>query len=477
MKKTLLILSALLVLALGVSLVGAQSGLPGSGWETGQQIQNIGSGQADAIAFVAVAQNGTETNCGTATNVAAGASANFLTGNCAIPAGFVGSAIVSSDQPIAAIVNVNNRTVGKAAGQYKGTDSSDVAMEVNFPLVKNNFGGRTSTFYVQNASDGPVNVTATFVTVPGGTNTETYNNVPAGAMVVIIPADAGVPTGGLGSLNVSATGNIAGAVLESEHGVTTGNNLQAARGFTAGDAAPTIYCPLVRNGHTARNQTTGIQVQNVSGAAQTITVTYSYNGDQTKVVTSPSVADGASFTFFGADATYGLPTGALGSAKVEGENGDVIAIVNDRGFALSPSPVTAYACFPETQATQEVVVPLYKEYFFGNTSGIQVQNVGDGPTTVTLVYQGVKGNNPVSATVSHSTPIPAGQSATFFGVSQGTAPAGITGVNANLVNSFGGITITSDNENIVVIANESSFGGFGTTASGQDTKNFEGFNQ
>jgi hypothetical protein len=56
------------------------------------------------------------------------------------------------------------------------------------------------------------------------------------------------------------------------------------------------------------------------------------------------------------------------------------------------------------------------------------------------------------------------------------SPAGITVVSGNaasLNNSFGGVTITS-NQPIVAIANESSTA---PNPSGQDTKNYEGFNQ
>jgi len=45
-----------------------------------------------------------------------------------------------------------------------------------------------------------------------------------------------------------------------------------------------------------------------------------------------------------------------------------------------------------------------------------------------------------------------------------------------LSNSYGGVTISS-NQPVVAIGNESSIAGGGSAASGQDTKNYEGFNQ
>lgn len=480
MKKLPFILLVILALVLGATLVSAQ-GLPGSGWETGQQVQNI-SDTADAtIVMTVYDQDGVSSSCGTKT-AGPGESVNFLANECATSPGFQGSGVLSADAPLAAIVNVNNRTVGNAAGQYRGTDGDDVATTINFPLVKNNFAGRTTVFYVQNASSSTNTIEATFSTGDlGGATTEytnTYSNVPANAMVIVIPADAGVPAGDVGSLVVTGTQPLAGSALEHEAGVGLANNLQASKAFTPSEYDTTAYCPLVRNAHTARDQTTGIQAQNVSGAPQTITVEYQYrvnNGSlQTDSVTSPTLADGESFTFFGKDATYGLPEGSLGSATVTGDGGNIAVVVNDRGFALNPSPVTTYSCFPASGASTEVSIPLYKEYFFGNTSGIQVQNVSGANVSVTLEYNPVSGS---PATVSHTQPIPPGASTTFFGVSQGTSPGDIDGAEAGLVNTFGGVVITSSGGEIVAIANESSFGGFGTTASGQDTKNYEGINK
>ncbi len=480
-KKAFVVLGMVLVLAISFGLVAAQNDLPGSGWKSGQQIQNIGNAQG-TIVFDAYDQSGTAFNCGSL-GAAPGGSVNFLTDtDCPVPAGFIGSAVVSADQPIAAIVNVNNRGTGSAAGQYRGTDGADVANNIAFPLVKNNFGGRTTTFYVQNASGSSNNISGTF-RVGAQSFPFSQNNVPANAMVVISAADAGVPAGAVGSLTVTGTQPLAGTSLEHEASAAVAQNLQGSKAFTPNDYDSTAFCPLVRNGHTGNDQTTGIQAQNVSGAAQMVSVKYDFSVGggplQTKTVQSPSLASGESFTFFGADATLGMPVGALGSATVTGlGGGDIAVVVNDRGFATTnPNRVTTYSCFPESSTTANAVLPLYKEFFGGNTTGIQIQNVGNAAATVQVTYTPTGGGAPV--TFSHSTPIPAGASATFFGVSNLTSPASITVVSGNaasLSGSFGGVTISS-NQPIVAIGNESSTAGGGSAASGQDTKNYEGFNQ
>ena len=145
-KKILVLVLALLLVSVGA--VSAQSGnLPGSGWWSGQQIQNVGSASTSVL-FTAYDEDGNDFPCGPAKSAGVGQSVNFLTNtDCTVPAGFVGSAVVSADQPIAAIVNVVNMPTGRAAGMYRGTDGADVANTIAFPLMKNNYFGRYHTLH------------------------------------------------------------------------------------------------------------------------------------------------------------------------------------------------------------------------------------------------------------------------------------------------------------------------------------------
>jgi hypothetical protein len=479
-KKFLTVLVLLVVVLTTFSLVAAQSGqLPGSGWLSGQNIQNLGT-DTSSIVFTAYGTDGTAYSCGSK-SAAPGAAVNFLTNvDCdSVPAGFVGSAVVSADQPIAAVVNVTNRGVGTASGHYTGTDSANVNTSIAFPLFKRDYIGRTTTFYVQNASTNPNTITATF-RVGASTFPKVYPNVPANAMVVISPIDANTPAGQFGALTVTGTGPLAGTSLEHETSAPVATNMQASRAFTPNEYDDVAYCSLVRNAHTANEQTTGLQAQNVSGSPQTITVDYVYkigNGPtQTKSVTSPVLADGEAFNFYSGHATNGIPVGALGSAKVKGDsNGNIAVVVSDRGWkTTNPLRLTTYSCAPLNSATTKVSLPQYKEFFGGNSSGLQVQNVGTSAATVTVTYYPTQPSILSPVVLSHSTPIPPNGNLIFFNVS--TPQAGITtvsGVAATLFNTVGGVTITS-NQPIVATVNEASFA---PNPSGQDTKNYEGFNQ
>ena len=457
----------LLVLLVSVSLVVAQGGLPGSGWKSGQQIQNVGTADAKVV-FTAYDKNGSNFNCGEKT-IAPGASDTYLTdSDCPVSAGFIGSAVVSADQPIAAIVNVNNRGTGAAAGQYQGTDGADVSDAISFPLVKNGHSGRTTTFYVQNASTSPNTIDVSFKMEYSGTPyTKSYPNVPGNAMVVVMPSDAGVPVQqGTGSLSVSGTQPLAGSSLEHEASAAVGVNLQASKAFTAADGSADVYCPLYRNKQTvAKGQTSGAQVQNVSGGTIDIDFTFNAPGGPYGPYEANNVADGDSVTFYAP--ALGIPEGTVGSAVINA-TGNVVAVVNDSATDSGVGRKTTYACFGSGATT--VNVPLAKEFAGGNTTGVQVQNVSGAPAKIQLEYK----SSTASLMIESAAPVADGASITAWGVSSLGSEWTVKNSSGSMTGTVNGVVVTSLGGPVVAIANESSAN---PGASGQDTKNYEGFGQ
>jgi hypothetical protein len=123
------------------------------------------------------------------------------------------------------------------------------------------------------------------------------------------------------------------------------------------------------------------------------------------------------------------------------------------------------------RSASPVSLPLAKEDFFNNTTGIQIQNVGNGPATFTLTYKTGAGDTVV---ISHTDPVAVGGSKTFYRVaSGGTGNIQVNSGDLNdLPGTVSGVTITS-NQPIVAIANEANY----NNVNAQDTKNYEGFNQ
>jgi len=477
--------------------------LPGGGWLTGQQIQNVGTDPANIAAEVYVAGAAGSPFAadeslvtGGLTDVPAGESRNILDNMwLGAPESFRGAAVVSADQPIVAIVNI--ALAGeKAAAQYQGVGSPDTT--IGFPLWKYHFGTselnyKETTFFIQNAGQNAAVINAQFIADDGTVyDWSSGAAVPAGEMVVISPADARAtgdvapPTRTKGGLTVTCVEPVAGVVVE--HGYLDVSVLQAAKGFSPAEYASELVAPIIkRQFGGVQKRSTGLQVQNVSAAAVDITVEYteaglSANPGTTYTQVANDVAPGASFTFFenSMDSGDTIPTGVLAAAVVSavysdgGGAANIAAIVNETKYpATQPQALaqTTYGAIAVSAATAKVGIPLVKEEFGAvgkrNSTGIQVMNVGDAAVTVEVAYA-FAGTTYTIQGVS----IAPGASETFYRVNASLPTGGSwLGGTALPTGQFGGATITAaSGSQIVAIVQETSLDAH------QDNKNYEGFN-
>lgn len=478
-KKLFSAVVAVAMIAALASVAVAQTGIPGTGWWTGEQVQNVGPATAN---IVVTAYDKTGASTFTASqSVAAGAAFTFIPTNFAgMPAGFTGSAVVSSDQPIKAIVAVTNQFAGtlgvaggKAVAQYQGTEIADTALY--FPLVKNNRFGNTTAFYIQNAGTAAATATAVFKMDNGGVYTYTTPSIDPNKMVVVNPLDALVPTSGvsrnnIGSLKVTSAQPLAGTVLEYVQGQAIATMLFGTRGFTAADFAAKAYAPVIKNARFGHF--TGLQVQNVSAAAIDITVTYIGSAGacagNTFTDSATGVVAGASKTFVQLTGQSNLPANCTASASVSA-TGNFVAIVNEQnqtGFAVAG---ITYSVIADSAKTAKVSAPLFKDRRSGASTGFQIQNVGLAQATNVVVTFACKGGATFTA-ISAPQTINAGGAKLFYRPS--TMPAGTFTVgnpfSSNNVNCA--VTVTAD-QPVVAIANE-----FADTAGAMDDTNYEGFN-
>jgi hypothetical protein len=475
---------AVVILAIVVGVVGAQTGIPGSGWWTGEQVQNVGTATAN-IVVTAYDKNGALTYTASQT-LTVGSAFTFTPNNFAgMPSGFIGSAVVSSDQPIKAIVAVTNFLAGslgvsggKAVAQYQGTENAATALY--FPLVKNNRAGNSTAFYVQNAGTAAASVTAVFkmdTGTPTNVYTVTIPSVDPNKMVLINPGDAGVPsapgTGGrdnVGGLTVTSAQPLAGSVLEYKNGQTIATVLNGTRGFTAADFAGKAYAPVIKNARA--NHFTGVQIQNVSAGPVDITVSYVGSAGtcagNVYTDTATAVAAGTSKTIVQLTGSTNLPANCTASATVSA-TGNVVAIVNEQNMSGTPLAGITSSALPDTSKTAKVSAPLFKDRRSGSSTGLQIQNVGTATATNVVATFSCKGAATFTAISTPQTITPGG--AKLF-IRPSTMPAGTFTVGnpfpSNNVNCA--VTVTSD-QPIVAIANE-----FADTTGAYDDTNYEGFN-
>jgi len=137
MKKTLI-----LALLVAMVLVGSVAG-QGITYNTGFQVQNLGTGTA-TITIIYYNQDGSVA-ASVPDSIPAGGSKTYypLT---AVPDGFNGSVVISSDMPIAAIANELGNG-GAYAASYAGFDAG--ATTINLPLIMRGNYGFNTWFNVQ----------------------------------------------------------------------------------------------------------------------------------------------------------------------------------------------------------------------------------------------------------------------------------------------------------------------------------------
>jgi len=476
-----------LAICIGFAASASASGsLPGSGWWSGEQVQNVGSSSA-SVTVTAYDSASASTFSSPVTPLAAGASFTFIPTNFAgMASGFVGSAVVSADQPIKAIVNVTNQQAGsfgvaggKAAAQYQGTEAA--ATTLYFPLAKNSRFGETTAFYIQNAGASAATAQAVFKMDNGGVFTFTTPSIGANQMVVVVPNDAGVPSApndgtrvNIGSMTVTSAQPLAGTVMEYRDGEVVATVLKGTRAFTAADFANKAYAPVTKN--TRFNRFTGVQVQNVGGSPLNITVTYVGSANVagcngvTFSDTANGIAPGASKTIVNLTGQSNLIANCTAAATITG-NGNFVAIVNESNTSAGTPAGTTYSALPATSTTTKVSAPLFKDQRFAFSTGLQIENVGTSTATNVVATFQCKGNNgtntPFTAVSTPHTIAPGGAFLFYkpstMNPSNFSTAFSISGANC-------GVTITAD-QPIVAILNEAP-----DTNGALDDNNYEGFN-
>jgi hypothetical protein len=494
---------SLLLLFGVVAGAAAQTGIDGAGWFTSVTIQNVGAGAASVTLQAFPQGTGAAVSSSPAT-IQKDKSMTFLPGvtgpsfiTMNLPSGFSGSMVASASDNVVAIAQLGNNQVGAlgtpgglASSQYRGSSAGDAI--VTFPTVKQHFGNKLTIFSIQ--ATGDVGYSAVIKDNAGGTHTKT-GNIGANRSVFLrpdtgfTPAMAGTNCGTdpntspcLGSLTVTVTsgsGQLVGAVVETQTDKSPQTVAQATSLFTTADASSTIFCPIVKHGfNTAQKRHSGITVQNVGATSVVVQLKVQTdaalganpNQTYTQNLTIPA---GASRTFLGTTGTMGgMPANNVGAGTLTTINangtpntaGKIIAAVNESNFqGPAALKATTNSCFNGAGATQRVAFPQVKENFGNSSTSVTVQNVGAAATTVSLTYACNNSSGAALPTKTLSTgSLASGKSKVFF------LDATITD------NSLCAVTAqaTAPTDKIIGLAQETS----DYAAGPLDTKNYEGFN-
>lgn len=505
-----IILTAVLIL---MTVATASAQISGSGWWTSFTFQNATSNNATVVATAYyLTDNSATGNPTDSVTLGGNSSATFhpgLSGTCsgtpaangcrislsnpALPSGFEGSVVISSDAKTVAFVSLNNNVSGSvgasggtARSAYQGVDSSVADTTLFFPSFKNNFAGQSTIFYVQ-AAGSDSTVTITYTTQEGTPQTYTeQKTILANRSYAFVPSAAGVPScnGSTGDncrggaiVTVNSGGVIAGTVVEYQEGVGVASYVLASGAITPSNTDFTILVPSAKDNFS--NATTGIAILNTSSTAATVDLTFTVKGVQgcsntsvgdVKTTTETIPAQGTTVIRTTAGNSPFESCGVFYSVKIEDQGADqkLAATVNQSGTNGSLTQKAKYNAFAASSATDTVLFPLVKENFGANATGVSIANACSVATTVTLTYEG--SSTHVLQTVSMA----AGESVTLRNVYAGDPDATVLSGGAPVSGEKYAVTAVADAAGACIVGLAQQAKLSGTVL---DVTNYEGFNQ
>jgi hypothetical protein len=370
----------------------AAQGPGGLTYSSGFQVQNLSDTNAATIVVTYYDKTGAPD---TTINDTIPASSSVTYFPIDATAGFDGSVVISSDQPVAAIVNVITPDFSFAAS-YDSFSAG--ASTVSLPLIMKENSGFSTWFNVQNTGSADATVNITYA----GTACTDTGTIAPGAAATFDQSINGCLVGPyVGAATIDAgSGSVVATVVEV--GSAT---LFAYNGFTGGSAGPII--PLVNANNSGF--ITGIQVQNAGATDTDVTITYTpVAGLGTACSETGTVPAGGSNTFAlfafslvggtTTDDCADAPAVFVGSASITQTGAEpLVGIVNQLNLATNKA--SSYNAFDPASASDTVVMPLIMDRNSGFYTGFNLQVVSGGDLTISCTYTGTDNAGPVDVTV------------------------------------------------------------------------------
>ncbi len=392
MKKKLSILTVVLVAGLLMGLSASVVRATGSR-TTGVVVQNLGDSPA-AVRLDYYNQNG-DPVVYTQTTVQPASAVGFGAGSAGLTEGFVGSLVVSADQPIAAI---GNDTDDDSVGFYSAV--TEGATKLYLPALYKGLGNWYSEIWIQAVEQVPAGAQATITfkdRLGNQTATKTISLKTYATVKVPTNDEAGIPANWAGGAVIESTYKL-GAVVRNNRVTDAGMITEEYNAFAAGDTQ--VYVPAIYRAFGAWDSN-GINVQNLGTSSTNVSIDfYDRNGNKVTTYTFPN-----SFPANGgvqAINTNNIPTltdGYAGTAVVKSDGQPVIAIVDVTSRVQGKG--NAYNAVMGTEGATTVYLPSQYKRFGGWRSGVIAMNLSATPATITFKFY-ARGATTPSATVSQT---------------------------------------------------------------------------
>lgn len=380
-------LLSLVVLSLVITLPTIPASAQWAGtWVSSIQIMNLGNSTANVVVEY-YREDGTRVDEATRSyTITVGSAVNIFQPNVpGLPDNFKGSAIVSADQPIAAIgseqTTYSDGSIGNS--QYSGFGAEAVGTKFYLPNVNRKFGGSqwSSRITIQNTTANPVTATVIFYNSDGTTrDTDVVNLLGYGSTTLTQINDSELPEGWLGAAIVEATSNIA-VIVDV---MSADGRLETYNGFTSG--ATTMYLPTLLIGFGANQWNTSFQVFNVGTATAVVTMTYYTSGVATpaKIVTT-TLPQYQSINRYQPTVDSDLGTPWIGSVVIESTQ-PIVAVGSQSSGAPGKRLASIYNGV--ANGATQAFLPTVLRYFGGSNfvTSFQIMNVGLEPASVKVEY-------------------------------------------------------------------------------------------
>lgn len=389
MKRVQLLLVAILLIGFVATpnLVSAQVF---TSYITGTQVMNLGAADASVILTYYRADDGSASAGTQADQVSDSIPLNTSKTYFPAVSPFNGSVVISSSEPLGAIVNVQNSTAN-AMGSYVGASAG--ATTVSLPLLMKNNGSVPyfTWFSIQNTGSVDANVTIDYTDCAGTADVTAM--IKPSASKSFYQASEACHTSKVFAASITSSQPVVVVAMEEN-----AKKILAYTGFKPSDASPDIVMPLINTNNGGIQ--TGVQIQNTSATETEVTVSYTPSLSGAACTETQTIPGNSSKTFAlnAFSPSRPLPAGIvsncaagerfIGSAKVTTNSAGVnlVGIVNQSKLDYAG----AYGTFNPANATPKVVMPLLMDRNGSNLyfTGFSVMNVGGATTWVKCTMTG-----------------------------------------------------------------------------------------
>lgn len=383
---------------------------PAGGWATGVTCQNMDMVNTD-VTLRFYPQNGAYSTTYSAI-IPTESSMNWLTTSGinmpGFPNPFLGSGTYSSSRSaLNCTLNTEAKTAGTSTSPYRRATSgafnaSQISPILYLPQVLRsvsvaNGGIWNSQITVQNTSASSVTVNISYYNSSGtviSAANQSATILGNGGYTFYLSDNGGLGTGFNGSAKITATGPLAATVLSYQTlSYQTGtdathSHLMNYNGSKSGTS--TVYVPRFLRKMQGYN--TGLAIQNTGSAATTVAVTFYFTG-LSPITKTATINPNASWLPYASSIAELLPVDSLpetqrqGNAVVTASNGgSIVVTVNEDNPTIGHA--STYNAVNASETTPTVFFTQFVKNAGNFSSGLQVTNTTNTPTTCTIYYKG-----------------------------------------------------------------------------------------